>query len=275
MFGSDGGGFIPRAFGWFAEAFAGNYRDYQPVDMAFHDREHTLQGTLCYIRLMRSRREAVADPAIPEDMYRLGLLSILLHDSGYLKRVDDTSGTGAKYTIEHVERSCSFACRLLRDHGFPDADIASVQRMISCTGVQVDVNAIEFQNYLERIVGLSVATSDLLGQMAACDYVERLEDLYEEFNECWEYAGARAESLHFQSAQHLLQRTPDFWEGYVKHKLKLDCAGLYRYLSRPYPDGPNEYLQRIEANIARIREINERGRSVVFSGLQKAGSYGS
>ena len=64
-----------------------------------------------------------------------------------------------------------------------------------------------------------------MGQMAARDYVDRLEDLYKEFSECYEYTGGKAKSLHYESVYHLLEQTPNFWEGYVKHKLEADCLG--------------------------------------------------
>lgn len=272
LYGADDG-FIARAFQCFVEAFAGKYRDYQPVDMAYHDREHTMQGTLCYVRLMHCRSESGVDPQIAEKMFRLGLLSILLHDSGYLKKADDTSGTGAKYTLNHVDRSRAFAAQMLGDHGFEQEDIVKVQRIISCTGLNVDLESIDFETRLEQIVGLSVATSDLLGQMAARDYVERLADLYEEFTECWEYMGDRAKSLHYESVSKLLEQTPNFWQKYIKHKLDTECLGLYRFLNYPYPNGPNDYLLRIEANIDRVREINDRRHRETFTELQKSGSY--
>ena len=43
--------FVPKVFGWAIDCFTGNYRDYQPIDAHYHDFEHTLQGTLCMIRL--------------------------------------------------------------------------------------------------------------------------------------------------------------------------------------------------------------------------------
>ncbi|MFC1680938.1 hypothetical protein ACFL1S_03980 [Pseudomonadota bacterium] len=272
LYGEDDG-FVSRAFDWFVEAFGGGYRDYQAVDMAYHDREHTMQGTLCFARLIRCRQETGANPQIPEKFFRLGLLSILLHDSGYLKHADDTSGTGAKYTLDHVDRSRAFAGQMLTDHGFGAEDVTKVQRMISCTGLNVDLDSIDFQTRLEKIVGLSVATSDLLGQMAARDYVDRLADLYKEFTECWEHAGARAESLHYENVASLLEKTPAFWQNYVKHKLDTECLGLYKFLNHPHPDGPNDYLMHIEANIDRVREINDRRHSAKLTNLQKSASY--
>ena len=273
LYGDDDG-FVSRVFDWFVEAFRGDYRGYQAVDMAYHDREHTMQGTLCFARLMYCRHESGAEPQIPAKMFRLGLLSILLHDSGYLKQADDTSGTGAKYTLNHVDRSRAFAGLMLTDHGFGEGDVEKVQRMISCTGLNVDLDSIDFRTRLEKIVGLSVATSDLLGQMAARDYVDRLADLYKEFTECWEYAGARAAGLHYESIESLLEKTPGFWDNYVKHKLDVECRGLYKFLNNPYPDGPNDYLLRIEANIDKVRRINDQRYNETLPNLQKSGSYG-
>lgn len=51
----------------------------------------------------------------------------------------------------------------------------------------------------------------------------------------------------------LTAKTPGFWERYIMPKLGTELLGLRRYVSEPYPDGPNEYMTRIEANMDRIR----------------------
>src|SRR5437773_3097293 len=101
--------FVPQVFGWTIECFKGNYKDYQAVDAHYHDFEHTLQGTLCMARLLRGRALAGAEPTLTERMVQFGLVAILLHDTGYLKKRQDTEGTGAKYTVTHVDRSADFA----------------------------------------------------------------------------------------------------------------------------------------------------------------------
>jgi hypothetical protein len=57
----------------------------------------------------------------------------------------------------------------------------------------------------------------------------------------------------FSSADDLMKKTPTFWEKYVQMKLNRDFGGLYKFLNDPYPDGPNYYLQRIEANMKKLR----------------------
>src|SRR2546421_4262708 len=173
MFADTGGDFVHRAFRWALQSFQGQYGDYQPIDARYHDLEHTLQGTLCLARLLQSRHVAKAKPVLTRRMVELGLLAILLHDTGYLKKRDDVEGTGAKYTLTHVHRSADFAAELLGDKGFADNEVRAVENMICCTGVDAKLSAIPFQSEQERIVGFALGTADLLGQMAADDYVEQ------------------------------------------------------------------------------------------------------
>jgi hypothetical protein len=246
--------FVLRAFGWAIDCFTGRHRDYQAIDALYHDFEHTLQGTLCMARLLAGRHRAHARPVLSRRMFELGLLAILLHDTGYLKRRDDRGGTGAKYTLTHVARSTEFAEELMAEKGYCWEEIHSVQHMIRCTGVNVDLAAIPFQSTRERIVGYALGTSDLLGQMAASDYVEKLPILYSEFVEAAEYSeGGMPPGGGFSSADDLMSKSPLFWEKYVRVKIERDFGALYRFLEEPYPGGPNEYIRRIEANVERLR----------------------
>jgi hypothetical protein len=248
--------FVPRAFGWILECFTGNYKDYQGIDARYHDFEHTLQVTLCLTRLLRNRLRINGEPHLTQKMFELGLLAILMHDTGYLKKRGDNQGTGAKYTLIHVGRSADFAGQLMLEKGYPWEDVEQVQQMIRCTGVSVDLNAIPFTSDLVRAVGFALGTSDLLGQMAAPDYVDKLPTLYSEFEESARFnAGKGPAAAPFSSAEDLIRKTPSFWEKYVLPKIERDFQGEYRFLNDPYPDGPNEYLRKIETNIARVREI--------------------
>jgi hypothetical protein len=58
----------------------------------------------------------------------------------------------------------------------------------------------------------------------------------------------------YSSAEDLMRKTPEFWETFVQRKLKREFGGLYEFLNDPYPDGPNEYRDRIESNMKRLRE---------------------
>lgn len=254
MFPEADGEFVVRVFGWAQECFEGRFPGYLPIDARYHDLEHTLQGTLCMVRILSRRHAAEAQPSCTTRLFELGLLAILLHDTGYLKRIHDTQGTGAKYTLTHVRRSMDFAAHLLRTHRFAEGEIKAVQNMISCTGVNVDLGAIPFQNEIEKLVGFALGTGDLLGQMAASDYVEKLPILFEEFAEAQRFSAQPANSrIVFTSVKDLMGKTPVFWEQYVKPKIENDFDGVYKFLNDPYSSGPNPYLARIEANLQRLR----------------------
>ncbi len=57
----------------------------------------------------------------------------------------------------------------------------------------------------------------------------------------------------FASAGDLLKKTPAFWENYVKLKLDRDFSGQFRHFNEPASNA-NYYLDRIESNIAHLRQ---------------------
>jgi hypothetical protein len=206
-------------------------------------------------RLLRARHNAGARPPFTRQIHELGLLAILLHDTGYLKKRTDTQGTGAKYTVTHVARSASFAAELLDEKGFSPEQIRAVQNMIHCTGIEAALDVIPFRSELERIAGFALGTADLLGQMAAEDYVDKLPILYSEFAEAAEHSKDKTRSVaNYSSATDLMRKTPVFWKEFVQVKLQRDFGGLFLFLNDPYPDGPNEYILRIETNMERLRK---------------------
>ena len=91
--------------------------------------------------------------------------------------------------------------------------------------------------------------------MAAQDYVEKLPLLYSEFAEAAQFTKDKASIVGmFSSAQDLMKKTPTFWD-YTRNRLTRDFGGMYRFLNDPYPFGPNHYLERIEANVERVRQL--------------------
>lgn len=246
--------FVPKAFDWALDSFNGKYDNYQPIDARYHDLEHTMQGTLCFMRLLQGYQRTHVPPALTEPMVQLGLLAILLHDTGYLKTRDDNEGTGAKYTLIHVNRSCDFAAKMLGEKGYSRPQIQAVQNMIRCTGVNVDLAKIPFATEEERILGYSLGTADLLGQMAAEDYIDKLGILFSEFEESARYNKGKFSSAGaFANVDELRTKTPLFWEKYVLPKINGDFRGLYQYLGRPVAQADNSYVQRIRHNLERLQ----------------------
>jgi hypothetical protein len=205
------------------------------------------------VRLLRNRHRLGAKPVLGLRVFELGVAAILLHDTGYLKTREDRGGTGAKYTLTHVQRSSEFAQKMLGAMGFSADEIHAVQSMIQCTGINTGPRQIEFVAPEQRIVGYALGTGDLLGQMAAPDYVDKLPILFEEFAEAARFVGKKVSATDFKTAEELMAKTPAFWERYVLPRIEREFDGLYRFLCEPFPDGPNAYLNHIEANVSRLR----------------------
>jgi len=235
--------------------FEGRYHDYQPIDLRYHDFQHTLQATLCMAELVAGRARASAEPALSAREFECGIAAVALHDTGYLKLRGDRTGSGAKYTYTHVLRSCSFAASYLPTLGFGQEELTIALNAIGCTGPASSLYPIAFGSPAEKIVGSCVATADFLGQMAAPDYPDELGILYAEFEESDDYLRVPHEARVFKSADDLIARTPEFWRGHVLPKLNLSFQGVYRYLADPFPDGPNRYLEAIERNITHIQRL--------------------
>ncbi len=246
--------FVSTAFGWVLQCFEGRHAGWLPLDTPYHDTEHTMQGALCLVRLLASRTRAGAAPVLTQRSFELGLLAMLFHDTGYLKRADDVAGTGAKYTATHVNRSASFAGAFLKPRGFAADEIAAIQSMVHCTCPYTDPATIPFHGELERIVGFAVGTSDLLGQMAAPDYVDKLPVLFGEFAEAARTPVPSLPSAYkFASSLALMRDTPAFWRDFVVPRIDGKFERMYRFLRDPYPDGPNPYVDAVERNLGILR----------------------
>jgi hypothetical protein len=244
---------LPTVFTDIGNFFAGRDPDYSAIDLRYHDLEHTLQATVCLALIIAGRQATRIAPRIDAHHFELAMIAALLHDSGYLKLRSDTRGTGAKYTFCHVLRSCSFAASYLPNIGASGADVETVMSAINCTGPMNEISRLRFRAPVDEIIGYSVATADFLGQLAATDYPDELEVLFEEFQESDDFLHVPVEERMFKSAHDLMVRTPHFWHRFVLPKLESDFQGVYRFLAKPYPDGPNAYLKAIESNITEIQ----------------------
>jgi hypothetical protein len=233
--------------------FTGRHPDYAAIDLRYHDLEHTLQATVCLVLLLEGRHAAQVEPRIDARQFELALSAVLLHDSGYLKLKSDNVGTGAKYTFCHVLRSCAFTASYLPTLGANDVEVEAVLGAINCTGPTKEISRLYFRDPVQKVIGCALATSDYLGQMAASDYPDELEILYEEFQESDDFIRLPAARRAFRSAPDLIERTPLFWQKFVLPKLESDFQAVYRFLARPYPHGPNPYLEAVERNMIKIR----------------------
>ena len=236
--------------------FAGAYPGYLSSDAAYHDLSHTCGATVAAAGLLDGHIKGASQPTITAREFELGIAAILLHDSGYIKQLGDNEGTGAKYLLTHVQRSTDFAQKLLPSLGVSGAEMKVIQSAIQCTDVRIRVSQKTFPSPTAKYIGCMVATADILSQMAAKDYPERLRELYKEYVEAAAYSATEETGMTiFRSAEDLLGGTREFYEGHVQRLLNEELGGVYRDLDHHFGSGNNLYLDAIEANLQRIDRL--------------------
>jgi hypothetical protein len=239
--------FLAAVFNKVCELFAGRFPGYQACDTKFHDLAHTCQATVATMRIFDGQIKSGRPPVVTARDFELAVAASLLHDSGYVKRVGDAEGTGAKYTQTHVERSADFAAKFLPPFGITTDEVRVVRLAIQCTGIQVDTSRLEFRDERERFLGYALGTGDMLGQMAAANYPEQLPLLYREF--------AEAGIATYSSAPDLIRKTRRFYEGRVQQLLESEWGRVYRLLPHHFGNGRNLYLEAVDRNLGRIDQL--------------------
>jgi len=242
---------VEKIFGDVARMFAGQFPSYRGIDMSYHDFEHTLQATICLLGIIEGREKSGAMPAFQRRDAELSLMAVLLHDAGFLKQIDDTSGTGAKYTLVHEHRSCQFARTYLPQYDVTPNEMDDVCAAIKCTGPRNHIAGHLFHRPAARIIACIVVSADYLAQMSAPDYLGKLPLLFREFQEAFDYENVPPEKRPYHSLRELQEKTPDFWHKFVYPLLENEADAVYRYLS--ITGQPNPYLLAVEDNLKKIR----------------------
>ncbi len=241
-------GRLDRVFSEVRRLFAGRYPGYSKCNTRYHDLEHTTDTLLAMARLVHGARQA--GRAIDRHMILLGLVGTLLHDTGYIQTVDDHAGTGAKYTAGHIFRSIKFAREYLPSRGYSRADYMVCRNALLCTGIENHIANIPFRTEDEALIGKMLGTSDLLGQMASCRYLEKLPFLYRELVE--------GEILKHVSERDFLEDTMTFHRATLD-RLRGDLGGVSAYMRDHFRArwgiDRDLYGEAIEENIAYLGSV--------------------
>lgn len=247
---------ILKALDDVTDLFGGKRKGFQKCDVRYHGFSHCLETVAPFLDIIAGWICSGALPRISKEYLDLGVIATLLHDTGYIKRENDISGTGAKYTFTHIRRSIDFAGQYLRETGFDARRISVVTNAIRCTDPAIHLRDISFNSEEERIIAYALGTADLLGQMSAADYSEKLPDLYREFREAYQYEGLeklRSSGVKtFRNAKELIDSTSEFYNKTVLDRLK-KMNSLYNCISYHYGGSRNPYIEAIEKNIKKIQ----------------------
>ncbi|MGA1869776.1 MAG: hypothetical protein ACMUJM_14670 [bacterium] len=163
------------------DLFEGRYPGYNQCNTMYHDLVHTMSAMLAMTRLIHGA--ILQGETISNKNIALGLISALMHDTGYIQDLDDMVGTGAKYTLTHIKRSIEFMEKYFKEKGFSGEDFENCRDILECTGLNTKIHKIKFKSRQIELLGKMLGTADLLGQMADRLYLEKLIYLYYEFKE--------------------------------------------------------------------------------------------
>src|SRR2546426_7133982 len=94
--------------------YRGDRPGYHACDTAYHDIQHVLEVTLAMARLIDGyERARMGLEPLDAAMFRLGVITALFHDCGYIRTLDDRQHkNGGELTLTHVSRGARF----LRDY---------------------------------------------------------------------------------------------------------------------------------------------------------------
>lgn len=234
---------IDKACALIRTLFNGSYPGYRACNTAYHDLFHTNEIMLAMTRLLHGA--VIEGVALTEKHMNMGVISALMHDTGYIQTVEDTEGTGAKYTMSHIQRSIDFTNRIYAREPYFCNEGKNFSDIMFCTGLNTKLSEIEFSTPQTRLLGQLLGTADLLGQMADRHYLEKLLHLYPEFVE--------GKVPGFESEYDLLKKTAGFYE-ITKKRFADDLGGVSRYAISHFRVrwGKDEdlYGEQIERNIA-------------------------
>jgi len=228
--------------------FAGDFVGYRKCNTNYHDFRHTEDCTLEFARIAHGaylNGEQISVPGM-----NLGLISALLHDTGYIQEVGDNKGTGAKYTMTHIERSIDFTRRYFSLKGYSSSNYKFCKNCLKCTGLDVHIDKINFISVENELMGKILGVADLIGQMSDYNYLEKLPILFEEYKE--------GSVPGFNTEFDLMKQTPEFWK-FSQERFRTELGNVDRFLKDHFRVrwGIDRDLDReaIEFNISRLNYI--------------------
>jgi hypothetical protein len=253
---------IDHAFDDLDSMYRGSFPGYHACDTPYHDIQHVLDVTLAMARLMDGYERMETEwKRFGAPLFRLGVVTALFHDIGYLRALNDMEhSNGAEMTLTHVSRGSRFLRSYLPLIGMGDMAEAAAG-LIHFTGYEMPIARIAVPSLRYRLLGTLLGSADLIAQMADRCYLEKCRDrLYPEF-----VAGGIArtrlpdgsENVLFESGEDLVKKTPKYFEEAAR-RLDKDFGSTYHYGGRHF-GGENLYVREIHRNVQFAESINREG----------------
>jgi hypothetical protein len=263
--------YLDYDFTWLSSVFKdvvnlynGNYPGYRQCSTHYHDLKHMTDGLLALASLINGAH--ASGVSFRERQVTLALIAIMLHESGYIQRDDDTTGTGAKYTLVRLERTLEFVNQYFESNSYDATDCELCSNYIRATDVDEDIEALSFQSEGEKKLAQMVATADIIGQIADRTYLEKLLFLFQELSE--------VHVLGYKTELELLENTIDSYRQ-AQHRMEYDLGNVRSYFLHHFMHrweiDYDMYGDSIERNISYLSHLLENHRNDYREKLQRGG----
>ncbi len=242
--------FIEKVFKDTASVYAGTYPGYKGCNCPYHDFNHIKDVFLAMARLIHGA--TLRGYRFSKKETDLGLLSALFHDIGLIQEEGDNDGTGAKYTLVHIERGIDFSRNYLKDQGFGEENILYVSSLIRCTDTSLKVRDIDFFSESHELMGKLLGTADLIGQISDRNYLEKLPYLFMEFKE------GNVPGYKDENEFDFIKNTLNFYK-WALRRLRNDLDSVYEFARDHFRErwniDENLYVLAMERNIKYLEYI--------------------
>ncbi len=237
-----------------ADLYEGKWPLYEACEVGYHNLAHTIDVALAVARMAAGWNRGTDREPISEELFLAGITAALFHDTGYIKDKGDHEGKGGKYTFNHVARSIRIANEYLLENEWPEAFSKMVPRLIRPTDFHKNQDlAGMFDSESEENLARMLATADMVSQMADVDYITRISDLFEEFQEAYKHETLESLTKRgvqvYTSTREIIDGTLTFYEQFVLPRLER-FGRMDRYLASFFNDGRNPYQENIAANLS-------------------------
>lgn len=263
--------FLDYDFTWLSSVFkdvvnlyGGNFPGYRECNTPYHDLKHVTDALLVFASLVHGA--FATGLSFREKHVTLALISILLHETGYIQREGDDTGTGAKYTLVRAERSVEFLEGYFAANGYDGGDFNLCREFIICTDMNEDISEVSFVSPETETLSKMVAAACIIGQISDRIYLEKLLFLFQELNE--------AQIFGFHTELDLLENTMEYYRRSTS-RLENELGGVHGFLvhhfQKRWDIDYDMYADAIESNLSYLGHLLENHRNDYREKLNRGG----
>ena len=234
-------------------AYQGEYPGLLRCDGLYHDLRHALEAGLTMARLLDGYAithppESATGIDAPHALF--GILLAFFHDIGMIRRNNEEHLWGPELTPVHEERGVEFVQAYLADTTL--SPLLSESKLIMATKLIYKMPA-DWSD-AERMLASLVATADLVSQISDRYYLEKCRDFL--FLEFCAFGVAGSPDSTYPDRQTLLEKTPEFVEGFVQNRMDKEFQGVRRYL-QVHMGGADPWQEITQRNMGYLKTLLE------------------